>query len=619
VPSPGSGLVFGVSVLDADVLRREPTPSAPAALARLPSISIDEGAGVAGPTNIRLRGGEETFTQVIFDGVPLNITGGFMDVQGITLTHVGRVEVARGPLSAMYGSSAMAGAVQFLTPAGEPGRPRLSLLGEAGTSADYGGQAHSQVMVDGGSQRLRYSVGAGGTYFRGIYALPHDLRTWDGSARLDASLGRGWDITATVRYMDVASNLPVRDPGITRAPLDPNQRDSRNRWITSVATHWAQTPTLQHQVAVRIYRDDFYYGDRSDSLDPADFPYFVFDFDFRQTSVQWRETGEYTGAWRLAGGEAPLTLAYGGKLEHEGLNVRIAGAFGDAESQYDRNNGAGFVEVQGRLGPRVDLLAGVRYERFEGLSGAVLPRGGIAVAVVPGILRLRASAGRAFKAANLEQQYLETPTFRPNPDLAPETSVSWEGGLVATAPAAGVTAQGTFFHQMYDDLMRVVPLDTTGVVQIQNLGKSRILGVELELDKWWGTRWHAGVGATWLRSKMVENTGLPDNLYPVGSELLGVPEWTGNVVLDGDLTRVFSASLRGRVVGRQEVFTERFSGARATLDPYFLLGLTVRARLRPWLETYVRGENLLDAEYDTAYDRPGMPLTVIGGVRVTRI
>jgi outer membrane cobalamin receptor len=104
----------------------------------------------------------------------------------------------------------------------------------------------------------------------------------------------------------------------------------------------------------------------------------------------------------------------------------------------------------------------------------------------------------------------------------------------------------------------------------------------------------------------------------VGSALFGVPQWTGNAFVEGRLTGAFSAVVRGRIVGEQEVLTERFSGQRVRLDPYFLLGITVRAQLRSWLEAYARGENLLDADYATSFDKPGLPLTAVVGVRVTK-
>src|SRR5688500_20401294 len=73
---------------------------------------IEESAGPGGPTILRLRGGEEVFTQTLLDGVQLNQNGGFFDFQGLMLTNVARIEVLRGPQSALYGSTAMSGVVQ---------------------------------------------------------------------------------------------------------------------------------------------------------------------------------------------------------------------------------------------------------------------------------------------------------------------------------------------------------------------------------------------------------------------------------------------------------------------------------------------------------------------------
>ncbi|MDH3289471.1 MAG: TonB-dependent receptor [Gemmatimonadota bacterium] len=609
---------FAATVLGGAALRREPTPTAASALARFPSVAIEEGAGIAGPTVLRLRGGDEPFTQVMFDGVPINLTGGFADLQGLTLTNVDRVEVTRGPQSVMYGSSAMAGAVQFFTRRGRQGSPHLTVVAEGGTSLDRGGQGRSEITVDGGSERIRYSAGGGLTHYSGVYAQPHDLTTWDASARMDADATPAWHLVGTIRYMDISSNLPVRDPGATRAPLDPNQRDGRTRLLASAVARFRPTSTWEHQLALRVLRDDFSYEDQRDGIDPTAYPFFVFDFDFALTSLLHRTSVEYIGSVQALDNAAELAVVYGGKAEREDLAIDQSGDFGDSQSDFDRNNVAGFTELQGRLGRAVSFLAGVRFEKFEGLSSKVLPRAAIVWSVVPDVLKIRAAVGRAFKAPNLQQQLLVNPFTVPNPDLRPETSVSWETGVIGTAPALGLAVRTTFFRQTYDDLIRLVPVNQSGVSQNRNLGRSRVLGVEMELEKSWALRWRMLINATWLDSELADNTGLPATLYPVGSALLGLPNWTGNIVFEGDLSGRLSATVRGRLVGKQDVFSERFSGSRETIDPYFLLGLTLRGQLARSAEAYVRVENLLDTEYATAFDRRGLPLTAVVGARLTK-
>ncbi|NIP79281.1 MAG: TonB-dependent receptor plug domain-containing protein, partial [Gemmatimonadetes bacterium] len=65
-------------------------------LEQVPGGFIDEAVGPGGPTIVRLRGGEEVFTRILVDGVAINENGGFADLQGLMLTNIDRVEVARG-------------------------------------------------------------------------------------------------------------------------------------------------------------------------------------------------------------------------------------------------------------------------------------------------------------------------------------------------------------------------------------------------------------------------------------------------------------------------------------------------------------------------------------------
>src|SRR5688572_18592704 len=65
VPTSKAELGFATSIVE----REEPIAYAARALTLVPGISIDEGAGPGGPTVIHLRGGEESYTQVLFDGV----------------------------------------------------------------------------------------------------------------------------------------------------------------------------------------------------------------------------------------------------------------------------------------------------------------------------------------------------------------------------------------------------------------------------------------------------------------------------------------------------------------------------------------------------------------------
>src|SRR5260370_38912646 len=114
VPASQQEVGFATSVLERRDLTAEPTPYAARALTFLPGISLDEG-----PVIVHVRGGEDSFAQVMFDGVPINISGGFHGLRGVLLTNAQPIEAARGPLSALWASGAVSGVGQLVTRAWE--------------------------------------------------------------------------------------------------------------------------------------------------------------------------------------------------------------------------------------------------------------------------------------------------------------------------------------------------------------------------------------------------------------------------------------------------------------------------------------------------------------------
>lgn len=615
IPASPAETGFPTATLERRALLAEPTTRASRALTFLPGAAIEEGSGPGGPAVLHLRGAGEPYTQMLFDGVAINISGGFNDIAGLLMTNVDRIEVARGPLSALWGSSAMAGAVQFLTHEGEAGPTRFAVLLEGGGAATHGGEGRSEITASGGGERLRWSAGAGGAYDRGIYAVPTDLATGDASLRLDAHPSDRWDLTATARYIAIQANLPVRDAGVTRVPLDPNQRDRHHRWLGSLSAGFAATPSWHQRVTASLLRDEFVYEDTHDSL-PGAYPFFVFNYNFHFRSVLLRPGLEYVGTHEVAAGAAHVAFSYGARWQRETETNDQAGDFGPSHMVLGRANSALFTELQGRWGPRLSALVGARLEKFAGLRAELLPRAGLVFAVVPERFSLRASAGRSFKAPNVDQQYLATPSTVPNPALRPEHSASWEVAAIFTGPSRAASLSVGYFHQDFDGLIATVAADTGSKQTNKNVGRTRSEGVEVSLERRWSLRWSGGADVTWVRTAVLDNTGLSAVDYPVGGALPATPRLTGNAFISGDLSDAFSALARVTLVGRQVVLTERFSGQRVASPAYALAELVLQWHASRAFTVYMRCGNLFDAHYLTAFDRPGVPRNVSVGMRL---
>ena len=98
----------------------------------LPGVAVAQNGAAGGAAGLFLRGGNYNFNLVQIDGVTINSFGGAFDFAHVPTSWLERVEVIRGPQSAVYGPYANSGVVNFVTRAPEDSPP-LDLLAEAGT------------------------------------------------------------------------------------------------------------------------------------------------------------------------------------------------------------------------------------------------------------------------------------------------------------------------------------------------------------------------------------------------------------------------------------------------------------------------------------------------------
>jgi vitamin B12 transporter len=586
------------------------------ALRSLSGTHIEEATGPGGPTIVRLRGGEEVFTQILLDGVQLNQNGGFFDFQGLMLTNVARIEVLRGPQSALYGSTAMSGVVQMFTPRGEAGQTHASAMVEGGTGEEHGGAYRGSADVSGGTEQFRYSAGAARGFTRGTYSLPHNLRSNEASLRFDYLPSQRWAATAIGRFMGIDSKLPVRDPGATRVPLDPTAYNTRDRLVTSLGVEFKPSETHTHTLRAMRYGEDFIYEDSRDGVAADMYDFFVFDANILYTSKFSRIGAEYVG--RYHPNASRFAVSYGLQTEREALTESASGDFGPSSLEVARNSGAAFGEARLTPTDRLEILAGARVEKFEDLEAELTPRASATFQLVADRVMLRASAAAGFKAPNLQQEYAASAFIAPNRDIRPETSTSYEAGLdVRSADGArGVTV--TAFTQNFTDLIRTVALEGTDQQINRNLGRSRAQGMELTLTAQPSQRVGGSIDVIWMRTEILDNTGLSPAEFPVGESLPFRPGLAASAELRVAPLQRLGLALRASVLGTQWVLTERFSGQRVELAAHALAGMTAAYEFDHGVGVMLRIENLTNAQYEAAYDRRGAGRFAALSVRVHR-
>jgi len=121
-----------VSVVDQPEMEARGAQSVLEVLRGVPGVEVNQTGRRGGVTGVFIRGGNSNYNLVMIDGVQINQFGGDFDFAPLTVDGVDRVEIIRGPQSALYGSNAVAGVINVVTRRGE-GPPHFTALAEVGS------------------------------------------------------------------------------------------------------------------------------------------------------------------------------------------------------------------------------------------------------------------------------------------------------------------------------------------------------------------------------------------------------------------------------------------------------------------------------------------------------
>ncbi len=101
------------------------------ALRFVPGLEVARSGGRGSVTSLFARGGESDYSLVSVNGMRANAFGGGFDFAQLPSSNIERIEVVRGPGSALFGSDAIGSVVQVITRQG--GRPRVDATVEGGS------------------------------------------------------------------------------------------------------------------------------------------------------------------------------------------------------------------------------------------------------------------------------------------------------------------------------------------------------------------------------------------------------------------------------------------------------------------------------------------------------
>ena len=260
LPTPRSGVVATVTVLQGAELERRGVRFVADALREVPGVAVVQGGSTGAITSLFVRGGESDYVKVLVDGVPVNQPGGSFDWADLTTSNVERIEVVRGPASVLYGSDAVTGVVQIFTRRGS-GAPAVA----AGVEGGSLGTVRWNAGLAGGANRVQYSADVSRHATDGMLSVNNHYANLVGSARLLVRPDDRTDVALSVRGGDATYEFPTNSAGVI---ADSNQFTTLRSTTVSLDAGRRLTGRVEGRVLAALYSATSGADDRPDN--PAD-------------------------------------------------------------------------------------------------------------------------------------------------------------------------------------------------------------------------------------------------------------------------------------------------------------------------------------------------------------
>jgi iron complex outermembrane receptor protein len=259
---------------------------------------------------------------------------------------------------------------------------------------------------------------------------------------------------------------------------------------------------------------------------------------------------------------------------------------------HTRARGAAYAAFDVRALRRFSFTLGAREEVYGSLTGAFTPSASFG-AWLSRQLKVRASAGRAFRLPSFTDLYYHDPANRGSPDLRPEQAWSYDGGL-DWHPKTGLRGELTVFHRRERDGIDYVRGSAGDIWRATNIHRLRFTGVEAAVSATVGRSQQLDLRYTALRGARQALGGIQSRYvfnYPVHS---GVAALTG--AWGGVATRLRLGVLQ-----------------RYRRDPYALADVAL-ARAGGRLRPFVQLTNLSDTAYEEIAGVPMPGRAVVAGI-----
>lgn len=608
-----------VEVIDSQTVQQTVGETITEQLKKNSSIGVIEYPGAL--AGIGIRGFRPEFSGItkhsliLINGRPAGAT----NLATILSDNIERIEVLKGPASSLYGGEAMGGVVNIIM---KKNTDELTGMAEIGfgsfetnfQKAAIGGGLGERFDFDISARRYEQAddlkMGNGET-------RPHtSYKTQNGAVRFGADLGKSW-------RLDVGGDLyqgrDIETPGdIAYGDIQSGYKDI-DRYGTDLTV--GGELGADNKAYLTAYRTQELSESYSNHVSGTPVTtYRSYDSEINWLGVQLKDEYSWAGHRFIVG------------IDYQDINTeaRSYKQDGSRKAPFSPNEGrenwAGYLETIWKfMDKRLTATAGGRYDTFDVETkptpyktnftpnsesfSTFSPRAGLNYKFGQGV-RLHTTIGKAFVPPSASQLagYAETVVkgvtmiTKGNPDINPETSVTYDLGVGYEQPKWGLSLDLTYFHTDVDDKITSVTIGNTTTYQnmlgAEMEGLETILSFDMGAPLDWDRSLSFFVNSTHIIKAEEEQKG------GVMQDIHNVAEYTLNYGVQYD-DGIVNGKLHSRTQGPMKDKNWTAAGYPEIEYPSFtVVDLMVGATFLNNHQISLKVDNLFDKDY---YEKRGYP------------
>jgi len=546
-------------------------------LRSLPGIAVNSSGPAGGLTQIRVRGSEANHVLVLIDGVEVaNPSSGEFDFSGLRAEDIVRIETLRGEQSALYGSDAIGSVINIITRAGST-REGWRASVEAGSRETIEGQISAVLPIGGAA----LSINANAFNTDGYDISDQDGED-DGSQSRSLNLGLNnvelGGLTLSAKYGTSRLETQFDEDSDFDGRLNDTNSETTVRTETARIDARFDLAGFSHLITGHMVKTD------TDT----------------QAGFSTRSNGARQGAnWAAEKESGDSSFTALAEIERE--EYSIIPNFTEADAEPDNLTYAFAGDYRYNAGP-ISLTASARYDINDLFQDATTWRvgGGYAFEDFGG--RLRASIGTGVKNPSLIELFGFFPAsnFTGNRDLQPEESLGFSVGYEQELGDLDLSID-YFRSELKDEITTVFNPDFTSTVINLDSDSTR-QGIELEARWDISEQFFARGSATFLDSEQddVEEIRRPDFIASATVTYRPIEALSLTASIDHN---------------GSQLDTDFGTFQNVTLDAFTLIALNAAYDVDDHFTLTLRGDNLLDEEYQEVFGFASPGRAVYAGLK----